>query len=455
MKKLWRLLTSLRTAAALLAALAALLLLNVAIPQRTVIGEEAFSALAREGGVPRVLLVDLGLGSLATSPVFLLVIGLVFVCLVSVLVDRGGVTFRRVRFRPPSIETLQQRAANEAALSRELPEGWSAEAALGALKGLGYRRARVGGAAVWGVKHRLAPVGFVIFHLSFLLLLAGGVLLHMTRFVAVTAVAEGQTFAGEGVQVLRQPQWIGAPALEFTLEEADIAFERGEPVRLAAKLRILAPGALSLQEASINHPARVGATSVLVERAGLAPVLWLQDQRGFTLDRVAVVVPPSGSEPVRVELDDDRLVVEIAPVELRDAWPSRGELAETPVALVARSGDDEVLRTSLRAGQGARVGRGWLAVQEMRQWVGVRIVSERGSSLLVAGFAFGVVGLIWRLSWHRREMGIVWGEGRLVLTGRSEFFRRKFRAELDEAAQIVAAGKWERPHSGGGDDPTG
>lgn len=455
MTALWRMATSVRTAAVLLAALAVLLLLNVVIPQRAVVGEAAFAALLEAGSVQRFLLGDLGLGSLATSPPFVLVLTLVVLNLGCVLADRGGVTLRRVRFRPPSVETLRQRAQGDDSLSRPLPEGWSAEAALDALKGLGYRRTRVGAEAVWGVRHRLAPLGFVLFHLSFLLLLAGGVLLHLTRFVAVATVAEGQTFTGEGATVLRRPLWGAAPGLEMTVERVEVDLERGEPVHLGAVLRFPVSGERSLQEAWINHPARVGTTTVLVERAGLAPVLWLQDERGFSLDRVVAPAPPAGEPPLEVPLAGGRLIVEIAPRPSPEAWPSREQVAATPIALRVLDEGRVLFDGGLRAGQGTLLDGDWLAVPEIRQWVGVRIVSERGSALLVAGFGLGVIGLVWRLSWHRREMAILWDTQRLTLTGRSELFHRRFREELQAVAELVAPGEWHRSPGAGPDDPTG
>ena len=62
------------------------------------------------------------------------------------------------------------------------------------------------------------------------------------------------------------------------------------------------------RETSINHPAGWGAAKVYVQQAGVTPVFWLQDARGFTLDRVAASVPRSG-EPAEVPLDEERLAL--------------------------------------------------------------------------------------------------------------------------------------------------
>ena len=46
-----------------------------------------------------------------------------------------------------------------------------------------------------------------------------------------------------------------------------------------------------VRERGSTTPAEWGSATLLVNEAGLAPVLWLQDEQGFTLDRVAVPVP--------------------------------------------------------------------------------------------------------------------------------------------------------------------
>ena len=60
------------------------------------------------------------------------------------------------------------------------------------------------------------------------------------------------------------------------------------------------------------------------------------------------------------------------------------------------------------------------------------MISERGGALLIAGFAIGIAGLVWRLMLHRREVAVVWDEERFTLVGRSEYFPWRFREELAE-----------------------
>jgi len=445
--------TSFRTTVGLLCVVALLLLLNVALPQASVLGEEAFDELARSPPWRHLVLVTLGLGRLPTSPVFLGALGLFFLQLGVVLVTRAGPTWRRIQARPPSGEGLQAWARLDEAFTAPVPEGWSRGAAVRILRGYGYRVRSVDGQSFWGVKHRTAPLGFLLFHLSFFLLFAGGTLVYYTRFVGTALVTEGQEFSGDYKRVLRKPPLGEFPALAFVVEDVEPRYEDGEPTYLGAVFRFRQAGGSPTRKARINHPARWGAASVLVQQAGLAPVLWLQDARGYTIDRVAVAAVRG--QPTEARLGD-RFRVVIDPPE-GAALATREELPTTPVrfrlfrkgSLEELTWEDELLFDGpLRAGEAAQLAEGRLVLEELRYWVGVQVVSERGGGLLEIGFALGIAGLVWRLLLYRREVGLTWDGETIRLVGRSESSPWRFRDEMEAIFTTV------RQSAGGGVQPS-
>lgn len=450
-KRLLRLLTSVRTAVVLLASVALMLLLNVLIPQASVLGLEEFSRVAMSSRSNRFLLVDLGLGYLSTSPLFLTVLVLFFVNLAAVLASRAGSTWRRTRFRPRKTSALQAWTEAEPDRSASLPEACDADRFLArvveTLRGFGYQTHKAVGEptarprhgepppryAVQGIKHRMAPLGFLLFHLSFFLLCGGGIALYLTRFVATAVVVEGQELSElAAARVVRRPPLGGAPDLRFTVEAVEPRFEAGQPLHLGATLRF--PNGAS-QQARINHPARWGPASVLVQQAGLAPVLWFQDAQGFSLDRVVVAVTSQGGEPTRVPLAEERfgprLEAMIQPLGLNEDFPARSELAATAVELRLLDDGEVVFEGALRPGQAASLPQGRLVLEEIRYWLRVMVVAERGGGLLISGFLLGVVGLVWRLAAYRREVAVVWDARCGTVVGRSEYFALRFQEELD------------------------
>jgi hypothetical protein len=432
---------------ALLCVVALLLLLNVMLPQAAVLGEERYAAVVEQSGpFARFVLDGLGFGRMATSPVFLAVLGLFFLNLALVLLVRLGPTWRRIALRSRSEHGLQAWARLEESLAAPLPEDWSAGEVARTLRGFGYQVRRPGERTYWAVKHRTAPLGFLLFHLSFLLLCAGGTLIFYTRFVGSAVLSEGQQFSGEYASVERQRPAGGSPELSFSLERADPRFERGEPVHLSAVFRFQQPGGSFERTARVNHPARWGTTSLLVNRAGLAPVLWLQDANGFTLDRVVVPVRTRGKQPTEIELGGGALRAFLHPLGDDAPFPAREEFSRTAMRFQLTRESVVVFDGLLRPGEAATLDRGRLVQEELRYWVGVRIVSERGGGLLIAGFVAGVVGLIWRLLWYRREVALTWDERSFRLVGRSEFFSTRFREELRSIFSTLG-GPSEDPHS--------
>jgi cytochrome c biogenesis protein ResB len=271
--RIYRLFVSAKTTVVLLCLLSVLLLLNVALPQAAALGEEEFEALvAASGPMTRFLLIDLRLGRMPTSPVFVSVLVLFFLNLLLVLLARIGPTFRRVTLRPRSEKGLDAWARLEESLEGTPGADWSASHVARTLRGYGYQVRKAGERTFWGVKHRTAPLGFLLFHLSFFLICGGGVLLYYTRFVGFVVLSEGQPFDGAYTSVDRMPPLGGPPELRFTLERADPRFERGDPVHLGASFRLEQAGSSVERQARVNHPAEWGTVRLLVNEAGLAPV---------------------------------------------------------------------------------------------------------------------------------------------------------------------------------------
>ena len=437
-RRIFRWFISARFTVGLLCLLALLLLLNVALPQEAVLGAERFAAmLERSNGVARFMLQTLGLGRMATSPAFLAVLGLFFLNLASVLLARFKPTWHRVGLKPRSEKGLRAWARMEETHSGPLPEEWSAGRIVNILRGHGYQVRRPGKQTFWAVKHRTAPLGFLLFHLSFFLICAGGVAIYYTRFVGTAIVSEGQAFTGDYSAVVRASPLGGPPPLRFTIEEVEARMEGGQPVHLAARLRFEGAGAGGIRQSRVNHPARWGSASILVEKAGLASVLWLQDGRGFTLDRVVAPARTFATTTTEVAMAEGEWMATVYPLLPGEPFPDRGELAEQAIDLEVRRGGEELFSGKLRPGEAASFPGGRLVMEELRYWVGLRVIRERGGGLLIVGFTLGVIGLVWRLLWYRREIALTWEDGVFRLVGRSEYFSAPFEAELASLARML------------------
>lgn len=436
MTRAWRVLVSMRTTAALLAALTALLVVNALVPQAS-FDPDAYALAVRGSRAARFALETLRLGSVSTSPLFVACVAAFFVNLAAVLVDRAGATWRRIRLRPPA--TAQVRALLEGdAVAAVAGPGPTAARAAEVLGGLGYRTLPVPD-GVWGVKNRLALLGFPVFHASFFLLLAGGLQLYLTRDVRTLVVAEGQEASSAGGAVVRRAPLGDAPPVRIALARLDPRLAAGRPVALDAAL-IVDGGPEAI--ARVNHPVERGAVSILVDRAGLAPVLWLTDRDGFTLDRVLVPVANHGP-PTRVPLATGDLEVAIQPEPLGPRFPDRAALPGAPLTLTVRARSAPPVDATLRPGEAVAAGDRVVRLQELRYWVELRVVRERGGPLLVAGFLLAVAGMAWRMLLYRREVVVTVGAGPARVAGRGEFFPARIAGEVRAIAELL--GEAARP----------
>lgn len=423
--------TSARATMTILVMLAVLLTLNVVIPQEAIVGPMGVARAASRGPVSEFILVHMRLSRLSTSPLFLLTLAAFFLNLTVVLVERTRSTLKRLRSVVPNEAHLRTMAEADSAVRVPRPAGWDGSRAVEVLTRLGYTLSRPGPSSVWGVRHRTAVLGFPLFHLSFFVLLAGGVALYGSRYVEVAVVSEGQSFETTKGRVVRQPPWRTPSPLVLAVERVEVKLVDGRPVQLGATIRRLDGNDEPAQQAWVNHPAEWGPLSVLVEDVGLVPVFWLQDARGYTVDRVAVLARGGDKGPVRTPLGEGTLTAEVKPIRIGPDFPMREALASVPLEVVVREGDAVIFQGTLHAGEWTQLGDRVLRLQEVKYWVFLRAVDEYGGLLLVAGFLLGVVGLTWRMVWFRREVGVHWSDETIALVSRVEYYPRHFRDELE------------------------
>jgi len=251
---------------------------------------------------------------------------------------------------------------------------------------------------------------------------------------------EGEPYQPAKLQVVRRSISGKDSTVPFRVTRIRPELVQGKPIQLYVTLEVLENGGWVERHASVNHPATVGSVDLLVSHSGVAPVFRLLDRGGRTIDLVAVPAPSQVERITRTPLAGD-VEIEVDPVPVGPRFPERAELDKATVS-VGLFGKDaqELFAGVLRPGEMARAGSFVLKLEEVRYWARVRIIGERGGWLLMLGFGLGVAGLLWRLLFVRREVGLVWYRDRVVLFGKSEFFRSSFRDELEALAELLVEG---------------
>jgi len=222
---------SLRFTVMLMVCLLAIFLLGLVIPQQGLLGDELYGAWKASRPKVVAVLEFFSLTNIYTAPVTLALWGLFFLNLIVVMSVRIPMIWRRAVDRSIPRSTDEIKASR---LHEPIP-GEDAERGMWALKGSGYTVFSETD-AFRAIKNRFSPLATILFHLSFFLVLVGGVVSFYTKFTAYAAVAVGETFDGHYLRT--SPPKIGRiPHMTFSVEKVKPTyFARDLPVDLSVWL---------------------------------------------------------------------------------------------------------------------------------------------------------------------------------------------------------------------------
>lgn len=403
--------------------------------------------------ISRLLVFKLLFGLLLINNLFCLIKGLpatIQACLISLEVPDDREWFRK------------HRHFAEVSLAGSL--GAAGQRLTATLRRRGYAvRASADGRGFRAVRGRLAPLGGIVFHLSFFLLLVGIVLALTSNFKGQAVVTEGQTFGGQ------RDDYVGfEPAGEFDQRAPRHLAFRLDKVRprfwgdrllftdLYARIRVAGRPGRRPATIRLNVPYKADYTSVNLVGYGYAPRYRLTDASGKPVSSayVNLVVFPAGAED-RFPLGDTGYVAVVRfypDFVWRDGKPtSRSQNVRHPMYLVRIGrGRQTVFDGRLRPGQTASFANFKLSFPSFSRWAELRIIRNVGLPVIFWSFIIGITGMTWRLLFYRREVVALLtataGGGTVAyLTGTSDYYPNLYGDEFgglvaEVAGQPAAAG---------------
>ena len=438
-------LRSLKLTVALIVCLSIIFLLGLTVPQKGLLGFEAYARWRAEKPDLVAFLEFLTLTSIYRSPVTIVVWGLFFLNLIAVMMDRVPVIWKRVADMPiPD-------GVSSVAGSRqyEVLDGVEPEAAIATLRDKGYRVYPDGG-SFWAVKNRISPLATVLFHLSFLLLLAGGVVSFYTHFTAETALVVGETFSGQ-YRVLKRAKVGGEPRTVFTVVDIKPAYRMGVPVGLTVTLDTPS----GRKKAEINRPYTEGPLSFVIKDIDMAPLFIVRTTAGREIDGAYVKLKVLNGKEDTFSLGGYDFAATFFPdAEFRGA--TTGERQGLPQALqqvpgsLPAGGEREVRNPAfsvsvfknrrltaaktIKPGETVEFDGRRLHFAELTYWVKFLIVRQYGVGIVYAGIALMTIAISIRFLLYRRDIRGIADRGNLHVGGRGDFYEVLFK---DEFARIV------------------
>ncbi len=491
----WRRLRRMATALQLLFALAAASVVATVIPQEPVTAqsvEQWRSGVTGPGaGVARVL-DELGLFDVFGSWWFAaLTVGLV-VSLTGCLLPRWR-AFVRVARRPPAAGRNLERLSASTVLSCPLEPEQALRAAERVLGRRRFRRRRVG-SQVAAERGHWREGGSLVFHTAFYLLLLGAVIGKVFGFAGSISLAEGGAFADtriayDAAQPGREFDLGDHRGFVARLDDFDVSyFPDFTPRDFRSTVTISEDGQrVRTADIRVNHPLRYRGMTLYQIGFGMAPHVVVRAGDQVLLDERVLLAPGGGSNlwagtaKVKVRDPDSQIALDLAlatdarlgddgqPVLGPDPRPRNpvlvsslyfGDLGlERPVpAADFDRGDGPVETAMLRPGKTAKLAQGSLTVEfrDLGYWSGLQVTHAPGRSILLAGAALLLVGLIPSLYSYRRR---IWVEAtpdgagsRVTVAGvalqRKATFTDEFDAVVSALRDAVGSRPPPRPEAG-------
>jgi cytochrome c biogenesis protein ResB len=246
-------LASLRFTLLLISLLGVMFLLGLWIPQKSIVPWPLYSQWKLHHPALVGVFEALEFTAIYTSPLMLALWAFFFVNLSLVMWQRLPLLKKRIAL--PEIRQYDPSTAPGYPFHAtfNLPGDMSGEEVIAFLRARRY--SIIGdGDGFYGVKNRLSPLAFWLFHLSFFLIMLGGVASVYTKFAGVLELAQGEPFQGKLEQYVPTPQMpkIGAPPnAAFTVTSIVPQLTNGMPTGLRVRL---VDDRGETHEADVNRP---------------------------------------------------------------------------------------------------------------------------------------------------------------------------------------------------------
>ncbi|GAM08041.1 cytochrome c biogenesis protein Ccs1 [Geobacter sp. OR-1] len=430
LNKLIKYLSSLRFTILLICLLAMIFAVGLWIPQQRLLKTIYLQWQKNAPGL--VAFLDaLGLTTIYTSPITITLWLLFFLNLSLVLWQRWPIIKSRITLSDAKIADPVTVGGYPFRSSYPLPGDLDSEKIIGLLRKNRYTI--LGDASgFYGVKNRMAPVAFMLFHLSFFLILLGGVVSVYTEFVGYLDLAQGESFQGELSRYNASPQpkmpEIGSPpSASFTVKSIVPRVVHNTPTGISV---LLVDSQGQKHDVDINRPYSTEHTSFVFKHLGVSPLFVLKDASGKETGGAYIKLDVLQRKPDRFVLGPFSYTATFYPDYVLEGGKraTRSMEFNNPVFFIAVEQAGKKIAEGLVPKNGALEFAGYrLEMRDMPFWVRFYVVKQRGLSILYAGFAIATIGVIWRLLFYRREIvGAVReqdGARCLVVAGRSEYYK--------------------------------
>lgn len=457
-KRFFTFFRSARVTVAVIAVLSLLFFTGLIVPQKAFFQSgAAYDRWKEQYPLFSALAEFLGLNEIYTAPITVFFLVLFFANLFVVLASRVPVVLRRAYLLDADRANVDRVALKRDPGTRtiEIAKAGAGDIAARAAQALKRRFwfpvGPADGRSFTAVKNRYSPLGFLFFHMSFVLCLVGGLLVMYTRFSGNLVLTEGQEFHSDLKQfrtITRDPKVLKElPPISLSLKRVVPRYDRGVPTDLDVNLSIIYRGESDDRTMKINQPVKKGAVSLLAGNIGVSPLFVLKTQSGRYIDGgfVSLKVLQGEEDSFAFQGVPYTFYVKFYPDYAAEEGKefSRSKELKNPVTrLRVQKGARIVAEGRLGLGRSVAFDSLALSFEDIRYWADFLIVREYGTVPLFLGFALGAAGLVMRLIFYQKTVKVLVEDGGqhclLLILGHSEYYQYSFAEEMDRLAGALA-----------------
>lgn len=444
-------LRSLKLTIFLVICLASIFLLGVIIPQKGLLGRDLYLQWKQRNLGLVSFLEAIKFTDIYISPITITFWVLFFLNLILIMSNRIPFIWRRC-FKeglPANIDSVKS------SKHYEIIDGIDINNIKAILKKKGYKVFDKDN-AFWAVKNRFSPLATILFHVSFFLLLMGGVISFYTQFKANVELAVGETFEGRYLWI-KKPKIGGIPSTNFTVEDIrPTYYKKTVPVNLDVVLNTKN----GRKVIGINKPYKEGPLSFVIQGIDIAPLFIIKDSEGNEIDGAYVKLKALGGQKDHFamagyefrtvfytdysaglkektgEMADVPQVLKQLPEAL--SQPRQPKEVIDPALSISVFKDGKSISTkTIKLGESIELDGHSLQFAGLNYWAKFYVVKEYGLGIIYTGFTLMILALIIRFLFFRRDIKGIIKENSLHIGGKGEFFVSIFEEEFKRLLDIL------------------
>jgi len=289
---------------------------------------------------------------------------------------------------------------------------------------------------------RYSPLGNLLFHAGFLLLLVGAVTNAFYRFEGTAFITEGGSFTGAKTEyrTIASPSTAALPEVDFDVEKISAEFWRGRVLFTRLEAQLMDRGGLDV--AKLSSAARVGNADVTISGYAYAPSYRLKNREGEIVGLGSVrlnIFGPGSEDYFYVPGYPYKIFVSFYPdhAEVNGKIVNRSiEPLNPAYFLRIMRGRIPVYTGLVRPGAWAEFDGMSISFPSFVKTGNFLIVRNPGNPFIWTAFIAMMLGLAWRLLWYRKEV-VLWRDdaGRNWLSGSADYYRKLHAGWIDSLAE--------------------